>query len=61
MYHKTTDLALNLSQNYIFKMEYRKTTNLITKLQILEFKSLALVLCLSYKRASFVIKLSLNL
>ncbi len=55
MYHKTTDLALNLSQNYRFN------NKVITKLQILEFKSLALALCLSYKRVSFVIKLSLNL
>jgi hypothetical protein len=35
MYHKTTDLTLNLSQNYEFKVEYHKTTYLrITKLDI---------------------------
>lgn len=32
IYHKTTDLTLNLSQNYIFKLEYPKTTGLVTKL-----------------------------
>jgi hypothetical protein len=32
MYHKTTYLTLNLSHNYIFKLEYCKTTNLVTNL-----------------------------
>lgn len=31
MYHVTTDLTSNLSQNYRFKMEYRKIKYLITK------------------------------
>jgi hypothetical protein len=30
MYHKKTDLTLILSQNYIFKVKYRKTANLVT-------------------------------
>ena len=32
MYHKTIDLKLILSQNYIFKVKYHKIINLITKL-----------------------------
>jgi hypothetical protein len=32
MFHNTTYLTLNLSQNYRFKVEYRKITHLVTKL-----------------------------
>ena len=32
MYHKTTDLMINLSQNYRFKTKYYKTTYFILKL-----------------------------
>ncbi len=32
LYHKTAYLTSNLSQNYIFKVKYHKTTCLIKKL-----------------------------
>ena len=32
MYHKTTDLTLNLSQNNKFKVKCHKTTDLVTTL-----------------------------
>lgn len=45
MYHRTTNLTINLSQNYRFKAKYHRTTNLIKKLSQNYIFWVSLILC----------------